>query len=297
MKNFFLVFLLSFYASNAFSWGGMGHQAIGEVAERFMSPEAFNGVNAILGPEKLALSAIWADSVRDDSDFEAFKVLHFISMPYVENSPSSLTVLKNFPELIRKKEVNRGVKIVALKYLIHVVGDVHQPFHVGKTSDMGGNFCRVQWSSNQIFNLHETWDGKIIDYDISNLRKGASPLKFYSFINYANDILKRHLSTDEEVKLIKSAPIEDWIAESIAYQKEAYPSQKTEDYCLKNSNQFPLITEEYKKRAAEISEFRILQAGIRLAEMLNQIFKDEINPGTNEAMTKKEILDQFSSLF
>ena len=295
MKKSFLLLVLSCYASNAFSWGGMGHQTIGEIAERNLSHEARQGVMAILGPEQLALSAIWADSVRDDSDFESFKPFHFISMPLAPNTLSSLNVLNFFPQLIQAPEVNRNVKMTALKYLIHVVGDVHQPFHVGKTSDMGGNFCKVQWSPNQIFNLHETWDGKIIDYDISILKKGSSPLKFYSFVHYANDIVKKHPLNDGEIKNIKSAPIENWISESISYQTMAYPSEKIEEYCSKNSTKLPLITDEYKKQAAELSELRILQAGLRLAELLNQIFKNGVNPGSNEILTKKQILDQVLS--
>jgi hypothetical protein len=277
----------------------MGHQTVGEIAERLLTLKARTAINNILGPEKLAIAAPWADSVRDDADFNILKPYHFLDIPShmsYEDIPvndralkDSMTVLNKYPLLLENNEEERSVKIVALKYLIHIVGDVHQPLHAGNATDRGGNLCRVQWNE-QILNLHAVWDGKIIEYDTAKLSATHSPLKFYSFLNYANDILKSHPLSELEIQTIGSKNFFEWIKESQAAQVFAYPSESHESYCQNSSILFPKITEEYKIKAAIITEERILYAGIRLAFLLNKIFTDEHMSGKNSDLTKDQIL-------
>lgn len=294
-----LSLILLCYAPSAFSWGDMGHQTVGEIAERLLTLKARTAINTILGPEKLAIAAPWADSVRDDVDFNIFKPYHFLDIPphmSYEDIPvneralkDSMTVLNKYPALLKNSEEERSVKIVALKYLIHVVGDVHQPLHAGNATDRGGNLCRVEWNE-QILNLHAIWDGKIIEYDTAKLRATQSPLKFYSFINYASDILKAHPLTELEIQTIGAKRFSEWIKESQAAQFFAYPSEPHESYCQSSSLAFPKISEEYKIKAASITEERILYGGIRLAFLLNSIFTDENMSGKNSGFTKDQIL-------
>ncbi len=275
---------LVLYSAAALSWGAIGHQTVGEIAERFISPEAKIAINDILGPEKLAIAAIWADEVRDDPDFNLFKPYHFISIessdPYdsipqlLHDQKDSVTVLKNFPSLIKDKDTPRSVKMIALKYLIHVIGDIHQPLHVGKKSDAGGNLILVKWNADQTTNLHAVWDEKIIEFDISQLKKKYSPLKFYSFLNYADDILKSHI-VDEKIKNLNYI---DWIKESQDLRSSIY------------SNDLPIITDEYKQQATTIVENRLFYGGVRLALFLNDLFKEGSNPGINISLKKEEVL-------
>ncbi len=294
MKKIIYSLLLALYSLNAYSWGNIGHQTIGEIAERNLTPEVHQAVIDILGPEKMAISAVWADDVRDDPDYETFAPYHFISLDdgnYESSKPNvkdSVTILKKVPELLKNKETPRGLKIVALKYLIHIVGDVHQPLHVGKKEDSGGNSCQVFWDKQNL-SLHQLWDGKLIEYDIIKLRTGHSPLRNYNFMNYTNDIIKLN-PLPNNINL----DFYQWIQESLTLRKSAYPSNAPSDFCKRDSSEFPLIDDDYKIKGALITRDRLYLAGLRLAHLLNDIFKDGTNPGTNISLSKKQILEQLN---
>lgn len=297
-------FTLALNPQRALCWGDMGHQTVGEIAERYLTPNAKLAITDILGPEKLAIAAVWADSVRDDPDFDLFKPYHFIdiendktyeTMPESEHeAKDSVTVLKNFPTILMNPEAPRSVKIVALKYLIHVVGDVHQPLHAGLKEDSGGNLCRVAWKPNEILNLHQIWDGKIIDYDIQILKAKSSPLKFYSFSNYADDIIKHHPLEAFDLPKLSTTNYFEWIKESQNLRSDVYPDNHPENYCQSKSIQIPELTDTYKIKSIAITENRLLAGGLRLAALLNQIFKDGSNPGKNISLTKEQVLKELN---
>ena len=294
MKKIIYSLLFALYSHNAYSWGNIGHQTIGEIAERNLTPKVNLAITDILGPERLAISAVWADDVRDDPDYEAFAPYHFISLddgPYENSKPNdkdSVTILKKVPEILKNKEVPRSLKIAALKFLIHVVGDVHQPLHVGKKEDSGGNSCQVLWDKQKL-SLHQLWDGKLIEYDISKLKAGHSPLRNYNFMNYTNDIIKLNpLPTNINLDFYQ------WIQESLSLRKIAYPYNAPSNFCKRDSSEFPLIDDDYKIKGALITQERLYLAGLRLANLLNDIFKDGTNPGTNISLSKKQILEQLN---
>lgn len=291
MKHSLLSLLLLLATTKVYPWGGIGHQTMGEIAERNLTTVAHQSVTDILGPEKLAVAAVWADDVRDDPDYASFAPYHFISLddgPYGSSLPDqkdSFTILKKVPEILKDKNAPRSLKMVALRFLIHIVGDVHQPMHIGKKEDSGGNSCHVMWDKQKL-SLHQVWDGKIIEYDISKLRTGRSPLKNYNFISYADDIIKLNpLPTTNGHNFL------EWINESQELRKQAYPSNAPSLFCKRDSLEFPLIEEDYKKRGALITQERLYLAGLRLAHLLNDIFKDGTNPGTNVSLSKKQILE------
>lgn len=275
-----------FSIPKAFSWGDMGHQTVGEIAERNLSPNAKKAINNILGPEKLALASIWADSIKDDPEFNSFKDFHFID-PHA--SKDLLTVLNKYPALIKNPNEERSVKMIALRYIIHVVGDIHQPLHAGMKNDRGGNTCVVDWDS-KILNLHSVWDGKIVEFDTFRLKSNHSPLKFYSYMTYADDILKLNPLTEAEKSEVQSKNFAVWIKESQDAETYVYPIEDTESYCKGVVLNPPKITEAYKEKAVEITRVRLHYAGLRLASFLNDIFSGDNSPGLNSDLSKAQIL-------
>ncbi len=282
MKYLFVSLFLSFYAAEAFPWGSMGHQSSGEIAERFLAPHTRAGLIDLLGPDKIASFSTWADNVRNDPDFDPLKEYHFIS-----GKNDAEKALRALPLLINARESERSVKIAALKFLIHIVQDVHQPLHAGIRNDVGGNFCNVEWLPGVIMNLHEIWDGKIIDFDIARLRKNPSPFKSFTYINYADAIIATTPLTIDEIGRIEKTPFAEWIKESQELEKNVYPEEGSE-YCKKGASIFPKISEEYKAASAIIVQRRILHSGIRLAGLLNQIFKDQ----PTSLLDKKQIIEK-----
>lgn len=309
MKYLFVPLMLTLYVPQAFSWGNLGHQTIGEIAERNLTPKAKTAITNILGPEKLAVTAVWADYIKDDPDFDGFKEYHYVDVPnktVFEKIPvtdratkDAMTVLLKYPDMLRNQNTERSVKMIALRYIVHVIGDVHQPLHVGNSMDSGGNLCKVSWEKKQIFNLHQIWDGKIIDYDVSKLKVGKSPLKNYSAVTYADDIIKNNPLTADEIETIQSAPMDKWLKESQDLRPQVYPDNSPvvddkRNYCSRSTNSFPLIPDSYKEKAAKISQQRMLQAGLRLAALLNDIFAEGNNPGKNDGLTKDQIIEKLN---
>lgn len=303
IKNLLLSLSLGLYAQNAFAWGSMGHQTVGEIAERFLTPEAKLGIADILGPEKLAIAAVWADDVRDDPDFNAFKPYHFISID--SNAPysslpedqhdlrDSMTVLTKYPAIILDPKMPKSVKLVALKYLIHVVGDVHQPMHIGKSSDSGGNSCKLIWDK-QNYSLHQVWDGRIIDFDISRIKAGKSPLKNFSFIQYADFLLKNSNLSEEQINSLAAIDYSAWIKESQDLRPKLYPENAPKTFCQDHSTEFPVITEDFKNQSANIARERLVYGGMRLASLLNKIFDQLIPSRVDERLTKEQILEKLN---
>lgn len=309
MKYLLVPLMLALYVPSAHSWGNLGHQTIGEIAERNLTPKAKTAITNILGPEKLAVTAVWADYIKDDPDFDGFKEYHYVDVPnktVFEKIPvtdraakDAMTVLMKYPDMLKSASTERSVKMIALRYIVHVVGDVHQPLHVGNSMDSGGNFCKVTWEKKQVLNLHQIWDGRIIEYDVNKLKVKRSPLKDYNAVAYADDILKNNEVSASDISLIQAAPLEKWLKESQDLRPQIYPDEvpladeAKRNYCNR-SNHFPVISDDYKQKAAKISEARILYAGLRLAAMLNEIFSEGNNPGKNDDLSKEQIIDKLS---
>lgn len=174
----FLILAILFRSEAGFAWGNIGHESVAEVAERYLSDDARKLVLSILGVEPLAAAAIFPDEVRSDARFKGFAPYHFVEIrngtTYVQVEPKDgHTIISKVPALLMSPTVSRDRKMIFLRYLIHVVGDVHQPLHVGNGIDMGANLCNVNWvepetyGTNQprktFLNLHTVWDENIID--------------------------------------------------------------------------------------------------------------------------------------
>jgi hypothetical protein len=128
------------------------------------------------------------------------------------------------------------------------------------------------------------WDGKIIEADIKRLRMENPNLRQYNFIQYADDIIKRN--SPKDLSLNFSA----WIQEGQMLRDSLYPKGQ----CVKKPNELPVIDEDYKKESFALAEERLLTGGLRLAKLLNEIFSEGDNPGTNDSLTKKQILNELS---
>jgi hypothetical protein len=150
--------------------------------------------------------------------------------------------------ILKDKTSTPEQKNSALKYLIHLVGDAHQPMHVSRKEDKGGNTIQVRFD-NKGTNLHSLWDSKLID------REGLSEADIAKQYDWANAIQIRKWQAD--------SPIE-WLWESYQISSVLYEDIK----------QGQTIDEAYYKKYIQTIHLRIDQAGIRLAGELNRLFKD-----------------------
>src|SRR5580698_1191372 len=169
MKNLVVGIAAVCIAVGLISWGRTGHNVIGRIAAGHLTDKAKAGVAALLGNEGLADVASWADDNRDRTTAS----WHFINVELglsfdefngqVESKEDVYTVLVKEEGILADEKASREDRVNALKYVVHFVGDIHQPMHVSRAEDKGGNTIQVQYDG-QGTNLHSLWDTKMLEH-------------------------------------------------------------------------------------------------------------------------------------
>ena len=249
------IFLLPVFS---FGWGVLGHRIVGQIAESYLTPKARIEVQKILGNESIAMVSNWADFIKSDSEYQFIYNWHFIDMDsgltktklqaYLQKDTAIVLFTKtNF--LIRElknKHLSADKRRMYLKLLIHFIGDIHQPFHVGRHDDLGGNKIKLTWFSTPT-NLHAVWDEQLANF------------QQLSYTEYATAI--NHTTSKQRLAWQKQ-PISEWIIESHQIAERLYrgvtPDQK--------------LSYRYNYDNIQILNERLLKAGVRLAGVLNELF-------------------------
>lgn len=236
----------------AFAWGANGHRIVGRIAENHLTDEAARAIECLIGPESLAQVSTWADEIRSDPDWKKADPWHFISiddsetLETTERDPDGdvLEAMQRLEAVLRDPQAAPRAKREALKFLVHFIGDVHQPLHVGRRADRGGNRVEVMWFDEKA-NLHSVWDTQLIE------NEKLSFSEFAQFIDHP---------TLEEIKAWQGAAYADWVRESKDLRVRVYRVGEGKLGFLYAYESMPVI-----KR-------RLLQAGVRLAGLLNSVF-------------------------
>ena len=242
----------------AFAWGKTGHRV---VADTQLSGLARAQIAQILGPgESLADVANWPDEMRSDPTRYWQKTTppwHYVTLngfSYDHAPPEgdALAALAGFSKTLRDPNASLADKQLALRFVIHLVGDLHQPLHVGKCCDRGGNEVKVTWFGKAT-NLHSVWDSALVDEEQ------------YSFSELA-DKLERHTSDAQRIAWWDINP-RDWISESAQLRETVYPEPNRKD-----AKAPPELSYGYVYKYTPLMEQRLMQAGVRLAAYLNDIY-------------------------
>lgn len=252
MKRLFLLVIISLFTLQSFAWGPTGHRVTGFIAEKHLNAKARKKLQRLLGQESLAMAATWMDDVRSDSTYDYMTDWHWVTVEDGETYDESkknkngdiIMTLGRIISELKSRKLDRKKEIEAIKILIHLVGDIHQPLHVGCCDDQGGNKVRVKWFRDDS-NLHRVWDSDMIDgTKLSYTELGAS------------------LGTPAKttVKSWQSAKVRDWANESMTHRKQVYKTGKGN------------LSYEYSYQNLDLVEQRLLQAGVRLAGVLNEIY-------------------------
>jgi len=250
-KFLYLFFICSLlYSKSAFPWGAEGHKMVAAVAKSHLKKSVIDSVQKYLGDLSFEDAATWMDDVRKDKNFNYMKTWHYINIEkgaeYVANEEVNIVnQLKVTIAELKKRNSKSAEEInLNLKVLFHLVGDLHQPLHVGYGSDRGGNTVDVQFKKKKA-NLHHVWDSNLINELNLNTEQA---LIFTSKLN------KR------KIKKIQKIDIVGWMNESRCYLPEIYNLQDS------------VIGDEYIAKNKRLVENQIAYAGLRLAKVLNEIF-------------------------
>ena len=243
-------------------WGANGHRIVGEIAEHYLSDEAQAGIQALVGDTSLAHLATWPDEIRSNPAWDCSAPWHYITIDDGLNyatarknrSGDVVEAMKRQETILRDPAMSVALKRNALKFLVHFVGDVHQPLHVGRGGDRGGNSVTVLWFG-ETTNLHSVWDTKIIE------QQQLSFTEFARFIDHP---------TEEQIDDWQDSTCLDWAAESVDLRGQLYGVEDLSRH-VDREGRFNL-SYAYAYEKTPIVERRLLQAGVRLAGILNAIF-------------------------
>lgn len=256
IKHFLLAAVIVLVPTWSFAWGPAGHRIVGSIAEQHLTPEAAAAVAEILGDKTLSDVATWADEVRDDRPETG--PWHYLNPPAgirkvtMRHSPpegSVLSCLVEQSQLLRDRRATAVQKAEALRFVVHMVGDIHQPMHVSRSADRGGNDIDVTFKDQET-NLHRAWDSGIM-----NLRDHSWP----DMAQVLNDEI-----TDEQVH--------EWSRglRPTQWATETFELAMGFAYKIPESGE---LDDAYLDQVQNIIDERLSSAGIRLAALLNAAFK------------------------
>lgn len=255
----------------AFAWGPEGHDLVARIAESELTPAAKARVAEILGPGQTMVSvASWADRIRNQRPETG--PWHYIDIPInqphldlARDCPKGDCVvikLEDFERVLKDSAAPPEKRRDALMFIIHFVGDMHQPLHCSDNKDRGGNDVHISFDSRN-GNLHSLWDSGLMS------RMGTE------------DALFPKLSADaaKHRKKWAKGTVESWAeqshkdAQKIVYGKLPKPSNAPATANALANPAVPAapaaIDAAYEKKADPLIAEQLEKAGVRLAYVLN----------------------------
>ena len=242
--------------NTAFGWGKMGHDAIAYIAECHLTPKAKKTIEKYTRTS-IVHYASWMDTHRFMQQYAHTSLWHTAWVdendcydPTRKADGNAIKGIEDTMELLRDyRSLDDSTVVVSIKYLVHLLGDMHCPTHI-KYPDVGGFDIYVDGHK---LNYHGVWDTYVLD---RNVRWGYMEFQH---------ILDR--CTKREIEAITAGTVRDWFHDSAVYCRQIYvlaqPGQR-----FKN----PDVWEDFLNPALPIAERQILYAGYRLAHVLNELF-------------------------
>jgi len=241
-------------AKPTFSWFDKGHRVVGLIAQAHLTAAARTEIEKILPANTtLADASVWPD--HEGRNVRDFDPLHYVSIPdhaagydQARDCPERncmVEALTWFSAAVADKNAPVMTRRLALRFVAHLVGDMHQPLHAGLAADRGGVDIRVSYRE-QSTNLHFFWDRELVELEPGN----------------EEDIAKRLTAnlTEEERLQWQAGDPKQWTEESLTLvRSHAYYTGPSGD-----------LSDDYVEKARPVVRRRLAQAGLRLAWLLNR---------------------------
>ena len=272
MRRLLLTISLLLLAPSAMAWSALGHRLVGELAQRHLSPAATAEVAVLLAGEPkptLAGVATWADTLRDGDPERARATSrwHYVNLPpgtcRVEagsdcaNGDCEVGAIEAQRRILADRRQPLAARRDALKFVVHFVGDVHQPMHANNRPDKGGNDFQISLRTDQQpegyararyvdgvmgTNLHSVWDFYVL---------GSRGLALAPYAERLDALPWPPLTT-----AVSAPPA--WAGEScrLVESHRLYPDSHKLDH-------------RYLDAQRPLAEQRVRQAAFRLAALLN----------------------------
>ncbi|MBP3640045.1 MAG: S1/P1 nuclease [Muribaculaceae bacterium] len=255
MKHFIITVAMLGASIAAFGWGQKGHDTVAFIAENHLTETTRAAVDSILDGKSPVYWANWLDNASHTPEYAYTKTWHYKNVDAdrtYDDMPANpagdaVTAIKQQIEKLSDPATTKAEAALALKILIHVTGDMHQPMHMGHATDLGGNRVKLKYF-NRDKNLHGIWDT-----DLLESAHRWSYTEWQQQLDRLNDV-------DEALTVQGS--VDDWARETMEITRRCY------DFFQ------PGINVSYNQIAywAPTIEQQLLRGGLRLAHLLNTIY-------------------------
>jgi hypothetical protein len=240
----------------AHAWGQTGHRITGAIAEQYLSEEAKAAIAALLPNESLAEASTYADEMRSNPEEFWQKEAgpyHYVTVPkgetYKEHKHApeqgdAYTALKKFSKIVKDNTAPLSERQRALRFIVHIIGDLHQPLHAGDGTDRGGNDFKLEffWEKS---NLHRVWDSGLLD------RRQLSYTEWTEW-------LSEKITPEQAAKWNTTDPL-IYITESATIRDTIYPEGDRLGW-------------DYLYQHLPTAKVRLQEGGVRIAAHLNELF-------------------------
>lgn len=256
------VALSPWFAPCAAAWGSKGHEVIGFVADQHLSAETRAALKEICSSPSLAYIGNWADAVREDRPETA--PWHYVNIPpdaagfsaERDVPPQGCVVdrIEHFRKVLADRSREKSERLDALRWLVHLVADLHQPLHCARAKDLGGNLIEVKFGE-VVTNLHAFWDTEIVE------AQGLAQR------DYARQLLAD--VRPEDLEAWRRGSLADWASESFQLAlRYAYQDERGEPVASGQR-----LGRAYLTTRTVIVDEQLKKAAVRLAWLLNEVLK------------------------
>tara|TARA_B110000003_G_scaffold44726_2_gene42384 strand:+ start:10795 stop:11544 length:750 start_codon:yes stop_codon:yes gene_type:complete len=245
---------ICFATENGPVWGQTGHRVIAEIAYNHLTKKAKRNLEKLLNGEGLAIISTYADEIKSDEAYNKYSTWHYVNFKSGETYETSEKnpkgdLIQGIIECLKIISNHRSSKenqIFYLKLLVHLMGDLHQPLHIGREVDRGGNAIKVKWFRGKT-NLHSVWDTKMIESFNMTYTELSSNLNYFS---------------KNQKEAIQKGSVLDWVNETRVITMKVYKSVKINDN----------LSYRYMYDHFSTVKSQLKKGGLRLAKVLNELF-------------------------
>ena len=238
------------------AWGQKGHDVTCAVARKHLKKKARKKIDRVLDGQSIVYWSNWLDNASHTPEYAYTKTWHYKNIDADETYENAvlnpdgdvLTAIQAQIAALKSGTLDKEAEALALKMLVHLMGDLHCPMHMGHKSDRGGNRWQVQFFGNGK-NLHGIWDSDILE--------SAHKWTFSEWVEEIDTGGKSEYS-----EIVKGGP-EDWGKETYMLATQIY-------------EQTPVgskLSYDDVARWAPVIERQLRKGGLRLAAVLNDIYR------------------------
>lgn len=244
----------------SFGWSQKGHDVVAHIAERHLTPKTSAAVDSLFRGQSMVYWANWLDNASHTPEYDYSRTWHYKNIDPQETYEGAfknpkgdiLTALLSKAAQLADSTTSFTDAALALKMIVHLMGDLHQPMHMGRYSDRGGNKHQVSFFDRET-NLHSIWDSSLVETGHK-----------WSYTEWADQIDRASESLQE---VLVQGNFSDWGRETYEIAKEVYADTPVGT----------AVSYDYIAKWTPVIEQQLLKGGLRLASILNGIFDPDNN--------------------